>query len=944
MSNNNIEIIGAKVNNLKNIDVEIPRDKLTVITGLSGSGKSSLAFDTLYAEGQRRYMETLSAYARQFVGTMERPDVEKISGLSPVVAIEQKTTNKNPRSTVGTATEINDFFRLLYARAGIAYSEVTGEKMIKYSLNKIVEMIQERYATKKIAILAPIVRGRKGHYRDLFESLAKRGYIYACIDGKITEIHGGLKLDRYRNHSIELVVDRIQVNEDTTRITSSCEEAIRQGKGTMMVYDYETKEGRYYSKNLMCPTSGIAYDTPAPHTFSFNSPHGACPECNGLGKVSAFDINKLIPDKKLSINDGAIEVIGKKAKNINFILLNALAKKYDFSLEQPISKIDTGAIKYIINGDEEPLKIESTELGLIGGVRYIEWKGISGIISDQLEETTSQRGVKWKEQYVKYIDCEECGGARLKKEALCFKIGDYNIGEVVQMSITELSEWLKVVEESMNKQQKLIAHEIIKEISERVGFLLDMGLDYLSLSRSSGTLSGGESQRIRLATQIGSKLVNVLYILDEPSIGLHQRDNNKLINSLCKLRDIGNTVIVVEHDEDMMRKADWIVDIGPYAGEKGGEIVAVGTFDDILKSNSTTAQYLNGEKSIETPSKRREGNGKSITIKGASGNNLKNINVTIPLGCMVAVTGVSGSGKSTLINETLRPIIAQSLYRTFDQPLSYKNVEGIENIDKLVVVDQQPIGRTPRSNPATYTNLFTEIRNIFAFTVDAKVRGYKSGRFSFNVSGGRCEDCKGAGVKTIEMNFIPDVLVTCPTCNGKRYNRETLEVKYKGKSINDILNMTISEAYEFFDAIPRIKIKLKALLDVALGYLTLGQPCTTISGGESQRIKLATELSKRDTGNTLFLLDEPTTGLHFEDVKVLLTALNKLADKGNTVLIIEHNLDVIKCADFIIDIGKEGGKKGGEVIFTGTPEKIIKCKNSYTGQYLKEIMGNLRKK
>lgn len=930
----NIEIIGAKVHNLKNIDVIIPRDKLTVITGLSGSGKSSLAFDTIYAEGQRRYMETLSSYARQFVGTMERPDVEKITGLSPVIAIEQKTTNKNPRSTVGTVTEINDFLRLLYAKAGIAYSYMTGEKMVKYSSVKIVDMIQEKYINKKIAILAPIVRGRKGHYRELFESLIKRGYIYACIDGEIIEIYSGQKLDRYKNHTIELVVDRLSVNNDNSRLVRSCEEAIKQGKGTMMIYDYETKQSRYYSRNLMCPTSGIAYDTPAPHTFSFNSPHGACQKCNGLGKVTMFDLNKLIPNKNLSINEGAIEIIGKKSKNINFVMMEALAKLHDFSLDTPISSLSENIMKYIIDGNTEPLKIEGRTLGLIDGFHWLEWQGVAGIIDEELEDSTTNKGIKWKQQFITYIECDECEGTRLKKESLFFKIADKNIGEIAQMSIDELYQWVNNIENKMLKQQKLIAHEIIKEISERLEFLINVGLGYLSLSRSSGTLSGGESQRIRLATQIGSKLVNVLYILDEPSIGLHQRDNNKLIDSLCKLRDVGNSVIVVEHDEDMIRKADWIVDIGPYAGNKGGEIIAVGTYEDIIKSNSITAKYLTGEKSISLPLKRREGNGKKIEIKGASGNNLKSVNITIPLGCMVVVTGVSGSGKSTLINETLRPIIAKTLYRTYEQPLPYKSVTGIENIDKMVVIDQQPIGRTPRSNPATYTNVFTDIRNLFTMTIDAKVRGYQSRRFSFNVTGGRCEECKGAGVKTIEMNFIPDVFVTCPQCNGKRYNRETLEVKYRGKSINDVLNMTIEQGYDFFELIPKIKTKLKALLDVGLGYLTLGQPCTTISGGESQRIKLATELSKRDTGNTLFILDEPTTGLHFEDVNMLLKALNKLADRGNTVLIIEHNIDIIKCADWLIDIGKEGGKNGGKVIFSGDVEGIKKCKSSYTGKYL----------
>ena len=929
-----IEITRAKVNNLKGIDVKIPRNKLTVITGLSGSGKSSLAFDTIYAEGQRRYMETLSVYARQFVGTMERPDVEKITGLSPVVAIEQKTTNKNPRSTVGTVTEINDFLRLLYARAGVAYSYKTGEKMVKYSPTKIVSMIQEKYMDQKIAVLAPIVRGRKGHYRELFESLMKKGYLYACIDSEIVELYGGMKLDRYRNHSIELVIDRIIVNNDIERLSSSCNNALDQGKGTLMIYQYETKASRYYSKNLMCPTTGIAYDTPAPHSFSFNSPHGACPECNGLGLITIFDVNKLIPDKQKSLNEGAIDVIGKKSKNLNFIILEALAKKYEFSMDSPIIGLHDEVLKYIIEGTDEPLKIEGKSLGMIAGSHYLEWTGVAGIIEEELLDSTTNKGKKWKEQYMSYIKCGDCNGARLKKESLSFKIDDKNIGDVTNMSIEELLVWIDNVEKKLDKSQKLIAHEILKEISERLSFLMDVGLGYLSLNRTSGSLSGGESQRIRLATQIGSKLVNVLYIFDEPSIGLHQRDNDKLIESLCKLRDVGNSIIVVEHDEEMIRKADWIVDIGPYAGDKGGEVVAMGTYDEIIKGDSLTAQYLTEKKKIEIPESTRGGNGKTIELCGATGNNLKNVDIEIPLGKMVVVTGVSGSGKSTLINGTLRPIISRQLYKTYDMPMDYRSIKGAENIDKLVVVDQQPIGRTPRSNPATYTNVFTDIRNLYAFTSDAKIRGYKSGRFSFNVTGGRCEECKGAGVKTIEMNFIPDVFVKCPSCNGKRYNRETLEVKYRGKSINDVLNMTIEEAYTFFELIPKIKIKMKALLDVGLGYLTLGQPCTTISGGESQRIKLATELSKRDTGNTLFLLDEPTTGLHFEDVNVLLKSLNKLTDRGNTVLIIEHNIEVIRSADWIIDIGKEGGKKGGEVVCCGTPNEIKGCKESYTAEYI----------
>lgn len=941
MNNKNIEVIGARVHNLKNIDVTIPRNSLTVITGLSGSGKSSLAFDTIYAEGQRRYMETLSSYARQFVGNMERPDVDKITGLSPVVAIEQKTTNKNPRSTVGTVTEINDFLRLLYARASTAYSYVTAEQMVKLSDKEILSLIKERYKNKKIAILSPIIRGRKGHYRELFDSFIKKGFLYACVDGEIVEIYSGMKLDRYVIHNIELVVDRLKIDTDDTddsRLVKSIENAMKHGKGTIMIYDYDNTNMRYYSRNLMCPTSGIAYDTPAPHTFSFNSPSGACPDCKGLGYISVFDINKLIPDKSKSINQGAIEVLGKKRKDLNYVLLEALALKHDFSLDSPINELSNEIISIIIDGDNEPLKISAKELGLIDGNHYLEWSGISGIIEELINDETTNKGEKWKEQFVVKTNCGTCDGTRLKKESLYFKIADKNIGEVAKMSIDELYIWIDSVENSMTETQKIVAKEILKEIKERLGFLIDVGLGYLSLSRSSGTLSGGESQRIRLATQIGSKLVNVLYILDEPSIGLHQRDNMKLIDSLKKLRDAGNSVIVVEHDEDMIRCADWIIDIGPGAGVKGGFVSAIGTIDDILKSDSITSKYLNGTEKIEIPTKRRIGNGKSIKIVGAKGNNLKNIDVEIPLGCFVAVSGVSGSGKSSLINGTLKPIISKNLYRTYETPLEYRSIDGIENIDKLVVVDQSPIGRTPRSNPATYTGLFTDVRKIFEMTPDAKVRGFSASRFSFNVSSGRCEECKGAGVKTIEMNFLPDVYVTCNICNGKRYNRETLEVLFKGKSINDVLDMTIRQASEFFESVPKIKTKLNALLDVGLGYLRLGQPCTTLSGGESQRIKLATELSKKDSGNTLFLLDEPTTGLHFKDINVLLKSLNKLVDRGNTVLVIEHNLDVLKTADYLIDIGKEGGKMGGKIVFTGSVEDAAKCKNSYTGQFLKNIL------
>ena len=936
---NRIEVFGAREHNLKNIDVTIPRNKLTVITGLSGSGKSSLAFDTIYAEGQRRYMETLSAYARQFVGRMERPDVDKIQGLSPVVAIEQKTTNRNPRSTVGTVTEINDFLRLLYARAATAYSYETGEPMVKYSDREIQALIEKQYAGKKIAVLAPLVRGRKGHYRELFDSLARKGYLYVSVDGQIRELEPEMKVDRYKIHHIEVVVDRMKISDGGgDRLKKSISEAMAQGKGTIMIYDYDTEQSRYYSRNLMCPTTGISYDEPAPHTFSFNSPRGACPQCGGLGTEPVFDMEKIIPDDRLSVNRGGIEPLGKSRRNLTFVLLGALAGRYDFSLDDPIRELDPDVLHKIIYGDPEPLRIDAGELGLIGGTHLIAWNGVVDVIEKESDEESGGKGNKWKEQFLRYEECTLCHGTRLKKESLFFRIGDKNIGDVARLSIEELAGWLETVEGRLSSRNKVIAHDILKEIRERVGFLLDVGLGYLSLSRASASLSGGESQRIRLATQIGSKLVNVLYILDEPSIGLHQRDNLKLIDSLCRLRDVGNSVIVVEHDEDMIRHADWIVDVGPLAGVHGGEVVAAGPLDEILKSGSITAQYLNGEKEIAVPSVRRQGNGKSIRIEGARGNNLKNVTAEFPLGVFLCVTGVSGSGKSTLINETLRPIVSRNLYRTFDQPLPYDKVEGIEQIDKLVVVDQSPIGRTPRSNPATYTGVFGDIRKLFVSTTDAKVRGYSAGRFSFNVKGGRCEECRGAGVKTIEMNFLPDVYVKCPGCNGKRYNRETLEVKFKGKSISDVLDMTIEEAYYFFEAIPNIGNKLKAMLDVGLGYVTLGQPSTTLSGGESQRIKLAAELSKRETGKTLFILDEPTTGLHFEDVRILLEALQKLADRGNSVWVIEHNLDVVKSADYIIDIGPDGGTGGGEIVAAGTPEAVAAVKGSYTGQFLKEVL------
>ena len=933
-----ITVTGARVHNLKNADVEIPRNSLVVITGLSGSGKSSLAFDTIYAEGQRRYMETLSTYARQFVGTMERPDVDKITGLSPVVAIEQKTTNKNPRSTVGTVTEINDFLRLLYARASRAYSPVTDEEMVHYTDEQIRDLILTGFAGRRVAFMAPIVKGRKGHYRELFESLAKRGYIYARIDGEIREIAGGMKLDRYKIHNIDLVVDRLVVSADSgERVMTSLKEAMRQGKGTMALYDYEAEGLRYYSRHLMCPSTGVAFEDPAPHTFSFNSPQGACPRCSGLGVEAVFDIRKIIPDENRSLRDGAIEPIGKYKNNKLFALLTMLGRRYDFTLDDPVSSISEEGMNAILYGDPKPLTVDLSEFSSVSGRRMIPWEGIAEYVDSTTDDEDSKRGQKWREQFLMYRPCSVCGGTRLKKEALQFRIGGKNIAEVSSMSITDFAEWMSHAEEYFNAKEWKIAQEIVKEIRERLRFLLDGGLGYLSLARSSRSLSGGESQRIRLATQIGSKLVNVLYILDEPSIGLHQRDNRRLIRTLQELRDAGNSVIVVEHDEDMMRSADYIVDVGPKAGRRGGRIVAAGTFDDILRSDSITADYLCGRRRIEIPAELREGSGRSIVVRGARGNNLKGVDAEFPLGKFICVTGVSGSGKSTLVNETLRPVLSRELYRSYDNPLPYDSVEGIENIDKLVVVDQSPIGRTPRSNPATYSNVFSDIRKLFEATPDAQIRGFKAGRFSFNVKGGRCEECRGAGVQTIEMNFLPDVYVTCKACGGHRYNRETLEVKYKGKNIDEVLNMTVNIAVEFFANIPSIYQKLKAIQDVGLGYLTLGQPCTTLSGGESQRIKLAAELSKRDTGRTLYILDEPTTGLHFEDIRQLLEVINKLVDRGNTAIVIEHNLDVIKVADHIIDIGPEGGAGGGRIVATGTPHRIAMCEESATGEFLRRM-------
>ena len=933
-----ITVTGARVHNLKNADVEIPRNSLVVITGLSGSGKSSLAFDTIYAEGQRRYMETLSTYARQFVGTMERPDVDKITGLSPVVAIEQKTTNKNPRSTVGTVTEINDFLRLLYARASRAYSPVTDEEMVHYTDEQIRDLILTGFAGRRVAFMAPIVKGRKGHYRELFESLAKRGYIYARIDGEIREIAGGMKLDRYKIHNIDLVVDRLVVSADSgERVMTSLKEAMRQGKGTMALYDYEAEGLRYYSRHLMCPSTGVAFEDPAPHTFSFNSPQGACPRCSGLGVEAVFDIRKIIPDDNRSLRDGAIEPIGKYKNNKLFALLTMLGRRYDFTLDDPVSSISEEGMNAILYGDPKPLTVDLSEFSSVSGRRMIPWEGIAEYVDSTTDDEDSKRGQKWREQFLMYRPCSVCGGTRLKKEALQFRIGGKNIAEVSSMSITDFAEWMSHAEEYFNAKEWKIAQEIVKEIRERLRFLLDVGLGYLSLARSSRSLSGGESQRIRLATQIGSKLVNVLYILDEPSIGLHQRDNRRLIRTLQELRDAGNSVIVVEHDEDMMRSADYIVDVGPKAGRRGGRIVAAGTFDDILRSDSITADYLCGRRRIEIPAELREGSGRSIVVRGARGNNLKGVDAEFPLGKFICVTGVSGSGKSTLVNETLRPVLSRELYRSYDNPLPYDSVEGIENIDKLVVVDQSPIGRTPRSNPATYSNVFSDIRKLFEATPDAQIRGFKAGRFSFNVKGGRCEECRGAGVQTIEMNFLPDVYVTCKACGGHRYNRETLEVKYKGKNIDEVLNMTVNIAVEFFANIPSIYQKLKAIQDVGLGYLTLGQPCTTLSGGESQRIKLAAELSKRDTGRTLYILDDPTTGLHFEDIRQLLEVINKLVDRGNTAIVIEHNLDVIKVADHIIDIGPEGGAGGGRIVATGAPHRIAMCEESATGEFLRRM-------
>ena len=932
-----INVWGARVHNLKDIDVQIPRDSLTVITGLSGSGKSSLAFDTIYAEGQRRYIETFSAYARNFLGGMERPDVDKITGLSPVISIEQKTTNRNPRSTVGTTTEIYDFLRLLFARAGRAYSYATGEEMVKYTEEKVVEMIHRDYSGRKILVLAPVVRSRKGHYRELFDSLRRKGYLYVRVDGGLKEITEGMKLDRYKNHDIEVVVDKMAVkeNQDDSRLKKSVATAMKVGDGLIMILDNDSNEAKYFSKRLMCPTTGMAYSDPAPNNFSFNSPQGACPKCKGLGVINEIDMDKVIPNREVSIYNGAIAPLGKYKNQMIFWQIDAVLKQYGFDLKTPIEELSDEAMNEVMYGSLSSVKISKDLVGTSSDF-FSTYDGVIKYLRNVMENDDSANAQKWSEQFTAMKICNECHGNRLNREALSYRIWDKNIAELANMDISELRAWIDEAMEHLDSQQRAIATEIIKEIKTRLDFLLEVGLDYLSLNRQSASLSGGESQRIRLATQIGSQLVNVLYILDEPSIGLHQRDNERLIKSLKELRDIGNTVIVVEHDKDMMLAADFIVDIGPKAGRKGGEVVFQGTPKEMLKQHTITSMYLNGEMNIDIPQKRRKGNGKFIRIHGAKGNNLKNIDVDFPLGKLIVVTGVSGSGKSTLINETLQPILSKHFYRSLKEPLEYDSIEGIENIDKIVDVDQSPLGRTPRSNPATYTGVFSDIRSLFVNLPEAKIRGYKPGRFSFNVKGGRCEACNGNGYKTIEMNFLPDVMVTCEVCHGKRYNRETLEVRYKGKSIADVLEMTVNQAVEFFENVPDILRKIKTIQDVGLGYIKLGQPSTTLSGGESQRVKLATELSKKDTGRTLYILDEPTTGLHFEDIRILMDVLQKLVDRGNTVVVIEHNLDVIKMADHIIDIGPEGGKAGGTICATGTPEQIAKSKNSFTAKFLKE--------
>lgn len=939
MEEGKINVWGARVHNLKNIDVEIPRGSLTVITGLSGSGKSSLAFDTIYAEGQRRYIETFSAYARNFLGDMERPDVDKITGLSPVISIEQKTTNRNPRSTVGTTTEIYDYLRLLFARAGTAYSYATGEKMVRYTEEKIINMIETDYADRRIYILSPLVRQRKGHYRELFESLRRKGYLYARVDGEIMEITQGMKTDRYKNHNIEVVIDKMQMRKGfEDRLRKTVETAMRQGDGLIMILDKDSGVAKNFSKRLMCPTTGLSYRDPAPNMFSFNSPEGACPKCKGLGYVNEIDMKKVIPDDTLSIHQGAIVPLGKYKNQMIFWQIGAILEKAECTLKTPVKDIPEDTLDEILYGSLEPVKIDK-ELVHTSSDYFTTFDGVVKYMRSVMENDDTASGQKWADQFLAVCKCPECQGMRLNKESLSYRVWDKNISELANMDIKTLMTWLDEAEKHLDERQKAIATEILKEIRTRIKFLLDVGLDYLSLNRQSATLSGGESQRIRLATQIGSQLVNVLYILDEPSIGLHQRDNERLIRSLKDLRDIGNTVVVVEHDKDMMLSADYIIDIGPMAGRKGGEVVFQGTPKDMLKTHTITAEYLNGIRTIAVPKERRKGNGKFITICGAKGNNLKNVDVSFPLGELIVVTGVSGSGKSTLINETLQPILSQHFYRSLKKPMAYDSVEGIDNIDKVVNVDQSPLGRTPRSNPATYTGVFSDIRSLFVGLPEAKVRGYKPGRFSFNVKGGRCETCKGNGYRTIEMNFLPDVMVPCEVCHGKRYNRETLEVRYKGKSIADVLDMTINQAVEFFENVPTILQKIKTIQDVGLGYIKLGQPSTTLSGGESQRVKLATELSKRDTGKTLFILDEPTTGLHFEDIRILMDVVQKLVDRGNTVVIIEHNLDVIKLADHIIDIGPEGGIGGGQLVAQGTPEEVAKSGKGFTSRFIAEELG-----
>jgi len=935
---NTIEVLGARVHNLKNIDISIPREKLVVITGLSGSGKSSLAFDTIYAEGQRRYVETFSAYARQFLGGLERPDVDKIDGLSPVIAIEQKTTSKSPRSTVGTITEIYDFLRLLYARGADAYSYNTGEKMVSYSDDQIKDLIMQDFNGKRINILAPIIRARKGHYAELFQQITKQGFLKVRVNGEVQDLVSGMKLDRYKTHDIEIVVDRMLI-EDTEdnqkRLSESINTAMHHGENVLMILDQDTNEVRYFSRNLMCPTTGISYQNPEPNLFSFNSPKGACPHCNGLGTVHEINIKKIIPNPKLSIKSGGFAPLGEYKSSWIFKQLEVIGEKFGFKITDAIEKIPEEAMNMILHGGKDKFTVNSKDLGVTRDYK-IDFEGISHFIKNQYDESASTTIKRWAKDFMDEVNCPVCDGSRLKKESQFFRVNGKNITELCDMDISDLTTWFQDLNNHLSDKQLLIASEVVKEIKDRLNFLMNVGLNYLALSRSSKSLSGGEAQRIRLATQIGSQLVGVLYILDEPSIGLHQRDNEKLIHSLEQLRDIGNSVIVVEHDKDMIERADYVIDIGPKAGKYGGEIISIGTPAETLKSNTITAQYLNGTMKLEIPKERRKGNGKFLKLTGATGNNLKNVSIEIPLGQLTCVTGVSGSGKSTLINETLYPILNAYYFNGVKKPQPYKKIEGLEHIDKVIDIDQSPIGRTPRSNPATYTEVFTEIRNLFTMTSESMIRGYKAGRFSFNVKGGRCETCEGSGVRTIEMNFLPDVYVECETCQGKRFNRETLEIRYKGKSISDVLNMTVDEAVPFFEMIPKIYRKVKTIQDVGLGYITLGQQSTTLSGGEAQRIKLAGELSKKDTGNTFYILDEPTTGLHFEDIRVLMDVINKLVDKGNTILVIEHNMDVIKLADYIIDIGPEGGKGGGQLIAKGTPEEVAKNKKSYTAKFLKK--------